>query len=205
MSGGFAKRLIAILAAAAFGLVIAFVVTMVMNVSTLYGNIVELDAAHERLSGCIESGDVEGAYQASLTASDVLARTEEQLDGAQWNMLEVLPFIGDDVRCAEGLVQVSEDLVTKGVRPLLSACRPLANDEGHLDFGEALDINPLEGIALLSAVVTTNNVVHDCSERIAALPEPHSNPVRQAKEDVEKEIADMSAAFDSFGSVLGAS
>ena len=158
--------------------------------------------AFDTLDAQINNGEYESAMSTERDLANHLEQLNKELKGFHWTMLGVLPVIGDDVRCVQGLADIGDKLVNKGIDPVLVAGKDALPADSS-DIAAAIIRAPDKISTLFQKITDARKVVKECSDQAKALPEAHIEQLKDASKQVKDNITEVDDTISSIESVIG--
>lgn len=183
-------------------LIMALVGAGVCGVSTwqMQGAFRKTEVALDAMDEAIDTGDYAAAAVHARESVEGIEDLERELEGPQWNLVALMPYLGEDVRFARELVSVAHELVGDAIAPVLGE---VAQASDNFDFSTILTDGLDSATSLLNAAVDAREHVNACDRRMGELGDSHFAVLNDFAGDLRSTISDVQGIFERFDAGFG--
>lgn len=144
-------------------------------------------SAYESMQAKLEDMDFTGAIESEHQLADHLDKLNNEVYGTHWHILGYVPYIGDDIKCAQQLTSVANDLVNNGIDPVISEGEKLVS-QGSIDVAGLVtgQSHQLDGIT--NSIKGARETLKNCSNKVDDIPEPHLQQLKDARQNVQDAV-----------------
>jgi len=144
------------------------------------------------LKQAFKDNDSAALKQTALDASETANHLNNTVHGIPWTVSSFIPFIGNDIRCAQTLGEVAQDLTD-------NALVPITNNSDVLNLSTLFADSKVNTDALSSlsqSVEQAAPVVERCAEKVSAMPTPMTSQVKEAVDKIKDPLVEADATIE---------
>ncbi|MDO4536650.1 MAG: hypothetical protein Q4B54_00665 [Coriobacteriales bacterium] len=158
--------------------------------------------AYSSYEAQVDNGNYEGALASMRTVASSVQGINQELKGWQWQLAGMVPVLGEDVTCAQKASQISDNLVSQALLPVIQKVENLFGEASTEDLLSVLSTKMDQAGELVSAIEQARTVVESCRSQALALPTTHFPELNQAIAQLQQVLVEANKNFDEFSGLI---
>ncbi len=190
-------------------LVVLFAGCLGLSAARISGLVEQANGQYQAYESCANKGDLAGAKTQVFALAETLDTIEAETSAWQWQAASGLPVLGEDVRCAQGLANIADDLANEALVPVLTELDDIFggfSDGGVLDLNAWGDLFLTKGKKigeLFDDIADAREIVRQCRNEADALPTSHFDQVNEAADNVREAMVNLDEFFGIYDDIAG--
>lgn len=181
-------------------LLVAYGVVLGTSVATVQSQATELQKNAQALQSALDESDVSASVDAARQVSSDVDNLAGELDGWQWDIAELLPYYGSDVRAGRSVVAVAQNLSQKILLPVATVAADYAAGFDAKGILAVFDTSLLKQVA--QTCTEAAPAIQEAASALDAIGPTHIAELNQAVEELRDPVDKAAQILDRYGTLV---
>ena len=170
-------------------LAVAYAAVLGMSAYRIHGWVSQATTSYEAFEQSFDAGNYESARNAIDKVAQNVANISKEAHSWYWDLVNKVPYLGEDVTCAQQLSNIADNLANNALLPVLN------NAESALN-----DLSQVSGV--IQALTNARNVVSMCRSDFEQLPASHFARLNDLATQLQNAVVNTDDVFNKLSVVL---